>query len=208
MSPSGSERRPRPAVRDRARPPTDRPLSPGSTLLVDLDGVVADQLPVLCDYLREAYGFDGGPADVDEWSYEVPGADTHIGTVITELMDERPEWFFGGMDPVPGAPDALAALQEEYRVEIATHRLPETHDVSRAWLDEHDVPYDAFHEEVPANKGALPGEALVDDYHGNVANAVDAGKVGVLMRQPYSDPSVCGDAHIVESWDDVTELLL
>lgn len=187
---------------------TDRPLPPGSTLLVDLDGVVADQLPRLCSHLREAYDHDVEPHAIDEWAYEVPGADDHIGTIITDLMVERPEWYFGGMDPTPGVADALETLREEFRVEIATHRVPETHDVSKAWLDDHGVPYDEFHHDVPADKGAVPGDALVDDYHGNVANAMAAGMTGLLMRQPYSDPSVCDGAHVVDGWDDVVDLLL
>lgn len=182
---------------------TTRPIAPGSTLLVDLDGVVADQLPRLCTYLAEAYDHEVPPEAIDDWTYPVPGFDGHIGDVIRELMAERAEWFFGGMDPVPGVRDALDAIGDEYHVEIATHRIPETHDVSKAWLDDLDIPYDDFHHEVPPNKGAVPGDALIDDYHGNVANALDAGKTGFLMRRPYSDPSACDGAHVVENWDDV-----
>jgi len=186
---------------------TDRPLSPGATLLVDLDGVVAEQLPRLCTYLRREFDHDVAPAEIDEWSYEVPGAGRHIGEVIHELMAEHPEWYFGGMEPREGVVDALSALGSEYRIEIATHRIPETHDVSKAWLEEHGIGYDAFHEEVPRDKGALPGDALIDDYHGNVADALSAGKAGVLMRQPYSDPGACEGAHVADGWDDVRRLL-
>ena len=184
-----------------------RPLPAGSTLLVDLDGVVADNLPRLCTHLREEYGHDVDPADVDDWAYDVPGADGHVGTVISELMTDRPEWYLGGMAPVPGVADALESLRERYRVEIATHRLPETHDVSKAWLAEHGIRYDEFHESVPADKGALAGDALIDDYHGNVADAIAAGKTGLLMRQPYSEPGDCDGAHVVDSWVEVRGLL-
>jgi 5'(3')-deoxyribonucleotidase len=184
----------------------DRPLPSGSTLLVDLDGVVAEQLPRLCRYLRREYDHDVSPEEIDHWSYEVPGVDGHVGHVIEELMADRPEWYLGGMDPHPGVDDALAALRSEYRIEIATHRVPETHEISKAWLDEHGIEYDAFHEEVPEEKGALDGDALIDDYHGNVQSAISAGKTGVLMRQPYNDPDDCDGAHVVESWDDVRTL--
>jgi 5'(3')-deoxyribonucleotidase len=187
---------------------TNRPLSAGSTLLVDLDGVVADQLPRLCTYLNDELGLDVTPSDIDDWSYDVPGVDGHVGTVITELMTDHPEWYFGGMDPTPGVADTLGDLRSEYRVEIATHRVPDTHEVSKAWLDDHGIPYDDFHEEVPSDKGAVPGDALIDDYHRNVANALDAGKTGFLMRQPYSDPTACDGAHVVDSWDDMRRLLL
>lgn len=187
---------------------TTRPLTPGSTLLVDLDGVVADNLPRLCRHLRAEYDHDVAPEEIDDWAYDVPGIDGHVGTVISELMTDRAEWYFGGMDPRPGVAGALERLRESYRVEIATHRIPETHDISRAWLDEHGIPYDEFHESVPPNKGEVPGDALLDDYHRNVADALEAGKTGLLMRQPYSDPAACEGAHVVDSWDDVTGLLL
>ncbi|WP_254839546.1 5' nucleotidase, NT5C type [Natronomonas marina] len=187
---------------------TDRPLAPDSTLLVDLDGVVAENLSRLCTYLEEAYDHDVEPADIDDWAYDVPGIDGHVGTVISELMTDHPEWYFGGMDPRPGAADALGALAEAYRVEIATHRLPDTHDISKTWLAEHGIPYDEFHESVPADKGTLAGDALLDDYHGNVADALSAGKTGLLMRRPYSDPAACEGAHVVDSWADVVDLLL
>ena len=186
---------------------TDRPLPAGSTLLVDLDGVVADNLPRLCTYLQDTYGHEATPADIDEWTYEVPEADGHVGGVIAELMADHAAWYLGGMEPCPGAADALDRLRERYRVEIATHRIPETHDVSKAWLAEHGIVYDAFHDEVPNDKGALAGDALIDDYHGNVGDALSAGKTGVLMRQPYSDPTAVDGAHVVDSWADVTRLL-
>ncbi|MFO7925086.1 MAG: 5' nucleotidase, NT5C type [Halobacteriota archaeon] len=185
---------------------TDRPLPTGSTLLVDLDGVVAEQLPRLCTYLRHEYDHDVEPNEIDSWSYEVPGVDGHVGHVIGELMTDHAEWYFGGMEPRPGVAETLSTLRSAYRIEIATHRIPETHDVSKAWLDEHGIAYDAFHDEVPRDKGALAGDALIDDYHGNVANALSAGKAGFLMRQPYSDPAACDGAHVVESWDDVRTL--
>ncbi len=186
----------------------DRLLHAEATLLVDLDGVVADQLPRLCTYLEEEYDHCVPPTAIDQWTYEIPGVDGHIGTVISELMTDRPEWYFGGMDPTPGVQDALAALQSEYRVEIATHRLPGTHHVSKQWLEDHNIPYDEFHDEVPSNKGEVRGDALIDDYHGNVADAIAAEMTGILMQQPYSDPTACTDAYLVESWDDVTGLLL
>ena len=187
---------------------TERPLPAGSTLLVDLDGVVADNLPRLCTHLRTAYDHDVAPGDIDDWAYDVPGVDGHVGHVISELMTDHAEWYFGGMDPMAGVADALDALRAEYCVEIATHRLPETHDISKAWLAEHGIPYDEFHESVPADKGALDGDALIDDYHGNVDDALSAGKAGFLMRQPYSEPAAVDGAHVVDSWDDVTRLLL
>lgn len=187
---------------------TRRPIpEPGETLLVDLDGTCCWQLPRACEYLRLEYGVDLAPAAIDAWRYPIPGTDRHIGEVIVELTEERPEWYLDAAEPLPGVREGLRALRAAgYRVHVATHRGRETHPISRAWLDRHDLPYDRFVADVPANKGQLPGAALVDDYHGNVADALRAGKAGVLFRQPYSDLSACPGAHVVDSWRELRSL--
>ena len=52
---------------------------------------------------------------------------------------------------------------------------------------------------MPDNKGALACDALIDDYHGNVGDALWAVKTGVLMQQPYSDPAAVDGAHVDDS---------
>ncbi|WP_255198609.1 5' nucleotidase, NT5C type [Halorarius litoreus] len=180
---------------------------PPATLLLDFDGVLCWQLPRTCEHLHREYGVSVAPDDIDEWSWPLPGHDVHVGEVIVELMHERPRWFLGGAEPLPGVREGLEALEAAgYELHIATHRHPDTHDISRAWLERHDLPYDHFVDDVPQNKGEVPGDVLVDDYHGNVANALATGKTGVLFRQPYSEPAACEGAHVVDSWRDLRRL--
>jgi hypothetical protein len=100
-----------------------------------------------------------------------------------------------------------STISGSYRVEAATHRHPDSQDVLTACLTEYEIPYDAFHEAVPDNKGALAGDQLIDDYHGNIGDGLSAGKTGVLMQQPYSDQVAIDGAQAVDSWADVTRLL-
>lgn len=178
------------------------------TFLVDVDGTLCWQVPRACEYARERYGLSLSPEEITTWHHPLPdpALDMHVGDLIGELLAERPEWFLSPLPPLDGAAAALARIRAAgHRVHIATHRHPDTHGITRAWLREHDLPYDEFVERVPRNKGLLDGHVLVDDYHGNVANALAAGKRGVLMRQPYSDPSACADAHVADSWSDVLD---
>jgi hypothetical protein len=141
---------------------------------------------------------------VTEWRFSVDGTGKHVGELINDAMRTRPEWFLLGMDPIPGAAEAMQSLSEAgHQVHVATHRPSETHAVTEQWLDERDIPYDAYAYDVPANKGRLDGDLLIDDYHGNVGDAIDAGKRGALFRQPYSDPTACEDALVVDSWGDL-----
>lgn len=187
---------------------TGEPRSASRRLLVDVDGTVARHLPRVCGYVDEAYGVDLRPSDVTSWSHELPALGRTVDAVIDELLDDHPEWYLLGMEPVPNAADALRRLSAAgYRVAVATHRPKETHHLTRRWLDRRNLPYDEFVADVPPNKAAADGAALVDDYHGHVADATEAGKTGVLMNRPYSDPSACEDAHVAESWADVVSFL-
>lgn len=176
------------------------------TFLVDVDGTLCLQLPRVCEYARTEYDLSLAPSDVTRWDHPLPelGEDRHIGHLIHELLDDHPEWFLSDLSPLDGAATALSRLRAAgHTVRIATHRTADTHHITRAWLDDNDIPYDEYVHDVPANKADLDGHVLVDDYHGHVADALAAGKRGVLMNQPYSDPTACDGAHVAGSWTDV-----
>ncbi|MFD1514668.1 5' nucleotidase, NT5C type [Halomarina rubra] len=184
-------------------------LPDGARILVDVDGTLCDNMPRLVEYVEREHDVTLDPERVTEWQYHVPEVGMHVGELIDAAMADHPEWFLLGMDPLPGAARGMERLQAAgYEVHIATHRPAETHDVTREWLADHDIPYDGYEDDVPRNKGDLPGHALVDDYHRNVGNALDAGKAGALFRQPYSDPAACDGALVVETWDGFVERLV
>jgi len=171
------------------------------TVLLDVDGTLCDNTPRLIEYINAECGVELTREAITEWSFSIPGTDLQIGELIERALDDRPEWFLLGMKPIDGAAEAAQWLSEQgHTVRIATHRPPESHPLTAQWLDEHDVPHDSIIEEVPQNKGRLDGDLLIDDYHINVKNAVTAGKAGGLFVQPYSDPAVCTEAVVAETW--------
>lgn len=181
---------------------------PSRTVLLDVDGTVCDNTPRLIEYIREEYGIKLTREAITEWSYSIPGTGLDVGELLHEAIDDRPEWFLLGMEPIDGAVEAARWLsQQGHTVRIATHRPADSHPLTTQWLDEHDIPYDEFIQDVPQNKGRLDGDLLIDDYHMNVKNALDAGKAGGLFVQPHSDPSVCSEAIIAEDWSTMLSAL-
>ncbi|WP_254536318.1 5' nucleotidase, NT5C type [Halomarina litorea] len=179
-------------------------LPDSARVLVDVDGTLCANLPRLVEYVDAEHGVGITTDEVTEWSYPVDGTGKHVGQLIDDAMAHRREWFLLGMDPIPGADEAMRSLSEAgHDLHIATHRPSETHEVTEQWLAEHDIPYDAYEYDVPANKGCLDGDLLVDDYHRNVGDTLAEGKAGALFRQPYSDPAACEGALVVDSWADL-----
>lgn len=177
-------------------------------VLVDVDGTLCWNLPRVCEFVTREYGVDVSPADITDWAYQFERIDVGIDDVIARLFEEHPEWFLADLDPVPGAHEALDALSAAGReIHIVTHRPAKTHHITRQWLDDNGFAYDQFVHDVPENKAEVPGDALVDDFHGHVADAVDAGMVGVLFDRPYSEPVGSERAMHVSSWDEAVDVL-
>ena len=173
----------------------------GQTVLLDVDGTLCDNVPRLVEYINAECGVELTRESITEWSFSVPGTDLGVDDLIERALEDRPEWFLLGMEPIDGAAEAAQWFAEQgHTVKIATHRPPDSHPLTVQWLDEHDIPHDGVIEDVPQNKGRLDGDLLVDDYHINVRNALAAGMAGGLFVQPYSDPSVCTDAVTAETW--------
>jgi len=174
-------------------------------ILVDVDGTVCRNLPRVCEFIRREHGVDVSPAEITDWRYQFDSIGRGVDDIIARLIDNRPEWLLSDLDPVDGAPAALDALAADYEIHIATHRPAHTHTLTRRWLDDHGISYDRFVADVPANKAELPGDALVDDFHGNVTDAVEAGYLGVLFERPYSEPVQSPRAVTVSTWTEVLD---
>ncbi|MXR51754.1 hypothetical protein GRX03_09075 [Halovenus sp. WSH3] len=178
-------------------------------LLVDVDGTLCRNMPRLCEYLELEYGLDVTPAEITDWSYQFESVGLGISEVITELFERRPEWFLADLDPVSGSEAALETLSDAgYEIWIVTHRPSDTHDLTREWLAEQGMTYDHYVSDVPESKAEVSGDVLIDDYHGNVTDAVRAGMTGLAFDRPYTERIDHDRAYRVQTWEDVLDLLV
>lgn len=178
------------------------------TILVDVDGTLADQMEHCLDVAaRNGIAHDASPADITSWNASVPGSDIDIGELIQLVEREYTREYVSAMPVMDGARDAIARLRDAgWRVVICTHRNPESHPYTANWLAAHDIPFDAYAHDVPTTKADLDADVLIDDYHGHIRDALDAGLTGVLFEQPYSEPAAVTDHSsgvVASDWDDV-----
>jgi uncharacterized HAD superfamily protein len=186
---------------------TDESDSP-KRALVDVDGTLCRNLPRVCEHVEVEYGLEISPEQITEWSYTFEEIGEEIEDVFDHLLSERPEWYLSELSPMEGARRGLRELKANgYEIWIVTHRPAETHHITEAWMDGHGLQYDRFVEQVPENKGDVPGDVLVDDYHGHVRDAVRKGKRGILIDHPYNRAPDHHRADVAESWREVADLL-
>ncbi|WP_190972537.1 5' nucleotidase, NT5C type [Bifidobacterium myosotis] len=155
------------------------------TLAVDLDNTLADYTGALRRFARAGYGADLPCPDpaaydfdlADGWPWSGTGLtfwDVHSAAVARGLYED--------MDPMPGARDALMALDRMgVRVLAATSRTDDG-DASREWLDRHAMPVAAL---LHGDKTAVDADLWVDDDPRLLARLAAAGRTALHPAHAY-----------------------
>ncbi|MEP6887743.1 MAG: hypothetical protein ABI945_05415 [Nitrospirales bacterium] len=179
---------------------TDRP-----AFGIDIDGVLSD-VDVMLDEL--AIQYTGKP-----WPREFAAAPSSTTELIPEhllqqIFDEFHESRIPLLSILPGAREALEHLQARYRLVLVTARRATSETLTRGWLLEHGIPFDAlYHLE---NKCAVP-EALslaIDDHPRHIARYLEQGIRCFVMDYPRNR-ELEPHPHLtrVQSWPQVIQQL-
>lgn len=155
------------------------------TIAVDVDGVLAEQVPPVLESVREEYGVETVKEDVRTWAEDIPDSDSNVKIEI-ETRLEQPE-FVRSMPPVEGAVDVMRRLASDgHRLVVATARDEVATEATEEWLDHHGIPFDEIRHVENGEKQTLGADVLIDDYPGNVPSFVESGGVGILFEQPWN----------------------
>lgn len=172
---------------------------------IDIDGVLSN-VDVMLDEL--AIQYTGRP-----WPREFAAAPSSTSAlipddVLQQIFDEFHESRIPLLSILPGAREALEHLQTRYRLVLVTARRATSEALTREWLLEHGLPFDAlYHLE---NKCEVP-EALslaIDDHPRHIARYLEQGIRCFVMdyprnRQLESHPHLTR----VQSWPQVIQQL-
>jgi len=152
-------------------------------LVVDVDGVLADQVPPILKRLNQKYSLSLRKKDIRQW--DQPIADTDIKTEIENSLQDAQ--FVLSMGLIKGAHWALMELDKNHSITIATNREPQMDKFTREWLQKKRIPYDRYVNTREHGKGAISGDVLIDDYPNNLAGFLAAGGLGILFSQPWNE---------------------
>lgn len=177
---------------------------------VDIDGVLADTLPVFLDYIRDNYGIPAQKSDITDFSFEV----------CLGITPEQSERMFADLavyidvPVIPGALSALYGLDVYYDIWYVTHRPISMYAVTYRWLSSHGFP-NLFISHHVSDKAQFARfnrlSYFVEDSLQNI-NLISAEVEraflltldGVLYNQGELEPNV----ERVYSWDEVVRKLV
>jgi uncharacterized HAD superfamily protein len=172
---------------------------------IDIDGVLSD-VDVMLDEL--AIEYTGKPWPLEFAAAPSSTTDLIPDHLLQQIFDDFHESRIPLLSILPGAREAMEHLQARYRLVLVTARRTTSERLTRDWLLEHGIPFDAlYHLE---NKCEVP-EALslaIDDHPRHIARYLEQGIRCFVMdyprnRQLEPHPQLTR----VQSWSEVIEQL-
>jgi len=178
-------------------------------IAVDVDGVLADQVPPILVKLNPKYGIKLTKKDITDWKY--PIMDTSIDVEIENALLDKS--YVLEMPIIEGAKDGMLYLWRNHLVIIATSRPSETEDSTLNWVSL-NFKFHEFCNTRGKSKRSLNADILIDD---NVQNIEDFSKstgLGLLFSQPWNQDRSSverliekGKVYCCEGWMDVLEIV-
>jgi len=113
--------------------------------------------------------------------------------------------------PYPGAVETVTAWHEAgHFIHVTSHRSPEAHEATAAWLERIGLPYDELYcsDDKVARCREIGIDLLIDDSPVNLRDAVDAGISAATLAHPWNR-DVCEEEDVVcaEDWAALRRLL-
>lgn len=150
------------------------------SLLIDMDGVMADTMGGAFDYVEQHFGHSLAHEDIEDyWFGGLPKEDM--------LTAFRSKDFYRNLDVITGAVRAIKRLREEYNGNVYVCSAPmegseNCENEKRDWLLEYFDAEFSRQAIITANKAAVPGRVIIED------NPHIAGGIWqpVMFDQPYN----------------------
>ncbi len=178
-------------------------------IVVDVDGVLADQVTPILESINKKFGSKYIKSDIRSWDQPLPLAKTDIKIAI-ESSHVDPS-YIASMKPIQDAQKVISELSRYFEITIATNRTPVADKPSKQWLRKNNIPYDHYINTSVMGKGAAKGKLLIDDYPNNIVDFLSAeeGRIALLFSQPWNedDQSLIGKDNVyrVHGWKEVME---
>jgi 5'-nucleotidase len=162
------------------------------TGVIDMDGVVVNFVPAICNEHNRITGKHLTPADITSWDMRQFG--------VTDEMWIKPG-FFRKLRPIPGAIEVLYKHKDNYNFVIATDcmSIDFIQKEKQLWLEEHL----SFIKQAYflSDKSIVPGDFILDDAPHHLDNYPG---IRIKMITPYNKNTKAD--YEVEDWEAIDNL--
>ncbi len=168
-------------------------------IAIDVDSTLHEYWHQFSDIARRRFGIELPYDQQDSWGIARLRPE-QVQWCVAE--SHRPEYVLAA-EPYPGAVDVInrwTALGHE--VHIASHRAPESHEATAAWLERIGLRHAQLHcvdDKVPVCR-ELGAGLLIDDSPLNLERALEAGMLAATIAHPRNE-DFCATEDVVTAPD-------
>lgn len=176
---------------------------------VDIDGVLADSLPL---WVKELNNFFNKSVPVEEFHlYDIRKTYDIKPGEIERFIELKGKYLMSEPPPVPGAPRYLRKIKQHHEVYIITARDERYRRETSRWLKKHGLPYDELlllgsHEkkEICLEKNL---HVMVEDTLEIGKKISSAGVPVLLMDAPYNQGALPVLVYRKRSWEEIYQAI-
>jgi 5'(3')-deoxyribonucleotidase len=156
-------------------------MSNKEALLIDMDGVMADSMGGVFDFVEKNFGHSLAHEDIyDYWFAGLPREDM--------LKAFRSKGFYRDLDVITGAIRGVNRLREEFNGNVFVCSAPmdgvekSCEMEKREWLEQHFDKQFAMEAIITRDKGAVPGRVIIED-NPHISGGI---WTPIMFDQPYN----------------------
>lgn len=177
---------------------------------VDIDGVLADSLPLWVKELNRYFNKNKRVEEIRLFdiceTYDITAGE------LGKFLDLKGGFLMSEPSPVTGAPHYLSRIKQHHDIYIVTAREVRYERETRGWLERHGMPYNELlllgsHDKREACLGRNLS-VLVED---TLEISLEVSSVGVpvlLMDAPYNQGELPKTVYRKGSWDEIYRMIL
>lgn len=184
-------------------------------VLIDMDGVLADTLPLWLEYNQYNTGIKAELSDITHWAMHECPVYAGVGKAILRDPLDNPN-FWADIPPMEGALDFLAALERKgvpYNIVTAPANAISTTG-KYDWVKQH-CPKALSKLVITNDKASIRGEVLIDDRDKNVVDFFHGNpeaRMAIVPANSYQNLDLLKDLPViitsrVPEWDTILFLL-
>lgn len=172
---------------------------------VDIDGVLADSLPLWVGELNRFFNKNKRVEEIHLYdvcrTYEITTSELY------KFLERRGRHLMSAPPPVPGAPYYLSRIKQYHEIYIVSAREEQYAPETREWLKRHGLPYD---EMILLGSHAKKEACLENNLHVLVEDTLEigvqvsaAGVPVLLLDAPYNRGALPRLVYRKRSWDEI-----
>jgi uncharacterized protein len=176
-------------------------------IAIDIDSTLHDYWPQLAQAAKKRFGVDLPYEQQLTWEI-APLRREQVNVLVEETHKDDSVL---AAEPYPGAVEVVGAWHRAgHFIHVTSHRAPEAHTATVAWLEQVGIPFDELwcSWDKVTRCEQIGIEMLVDDSPRNILRAQEAGIVPATLLHPWNR-ELCADEGVVcaSDWPQLGERL-